>query len=69
MRRNQTSRFNGAGKVVGHVPDAAAGGAAVPANNAAMALWPGVNSYVGGMMNGVPTGTTYNAVSLVSKLP
>ncbi len=54
---------------MGHVPDAAAGGAAVPANNAAMALWPGVNSYVGGMMNGVPTGTTYNAVSLVSKLP
>jgi hypothetical protein len=68
MRRSEPERFQDAGKVVGHVPDAAAGGSVVPPNNKAMALWPEVNSYVGGTMNGVPTGTTYHRVKLVRAL-
>ncbi len=60
MRLKYPSRF--AGRVVGHLPDAAAGGAAVPARG--MALLPSVNSYLGGLLRGIPTGTRYNGVNL-----
>ncbi len=62
MREQFPARFGLAGKVVGHVPDAAAGGLAVP--DRAMALLPSVNSYLGGLLGGVPVGTTYNVVRL-----
>jgi len=60
LREQFPARFDG--KVVGHVPDSAAGGAAVP--DRAMALWSSVNSYLGGLLNGIPIGTSYNAVKL-----
>ncbi len=48
------------GKIVGHVPDAAAGGAA--AGGTAMALSSTVNSYLGGLLGGIPDSTIYNLV-------
>jgi hypothetical protein len=60
MRDQYPSRFDG--KVVGHVPDAAAGGDVAP--DRAMALLPSANSYLGGLLNGIPVGTTYNRVQL-----
>lgn len=65
MKKNQPTRFEG--KVVGHVPDAAAGAPAVPLDNKAMALLSSVNSYVGGMLPHIPVGTTYHVVSLTRK--
>ncbi|MHB1425944.1 MAG: hypothetical protein ACYC3I_22500 [Gemmataceae bacterium] len=63
-RRAMGARFpkRFAGKVVGHVPDAGAGG--VASGGRAMALLDSVNSYLGGLLNGVPVGTNYNAVRL-----
>ncbi|MEN1681766.1 MAG: polymorphic toxin-type HINT domain-containing protein, partial [Planctomycetota bacterium] len=61
MIRQYPSRF--AGKVVGHVPDAAAGGPA--AGGRAMALSQPVNSFLGGILSGVPIDAQYNAVKLV----
>ena len=58
MRANNKEKF--AGKVVGHRPDAAAGGKTV--SDRAMALIPSVNSYLGGLPNGIKVGTTYNFV-------
>jgi hypothetical protein len=55
-----------AGKVAGHVPDAAAGGPAVP--NDWMAQMPATNSYVGGIVSKLPVGYTYDNVKLVSDL-
>jgi len=60
MRQRYPARFKG--KVVGHVPDAGAGGRAVP--DRAMALSYEVNSYLGGLLNGIAVGTKYNAVEL-----
>ena len=60
MRKLYESRFTD--RVVGHVPDAAAGGLAVP--DRAMALLPRVNSYLGGILSGIPVGTKYNIVEL-----
>jgi intein/homing endonuclease len=60
MRASDPSRFEG--KVVGHTPDAAAGGPS--SGGRAMALSYDVNSYLGGILRGIPVGTTYNRVSL-----
>lgn len=58
MRKEAPHRF--VNMVVGHLPDAAAGGKAV--SDRAMALIPSVNSYLGGLLNGIKVGTTYNFV-------
>ena len=65
MKRNEPTRFDG--KVVGHVPDAAAGGPAKPPDDKAMALLNSVNSYVGGMLPHIPIGTVYHKVSITKK--
>lgn len=54
------------GKVAGHVPDAAAGGPAVPTDW--MAQLQETNSYVGGIIARIPVGYTYDNVKLVSDL-
>ncbi|MFY7700479.1 MAG: polymorphic toxin-type HINT domain-containing protein, partial [Burkholderiaceae bacterium] len=66
MRRDQPSRFT-SDKAVGHVPDASAGGPAVPANDKAMALFHSVNGYVGGILSHIPVGTIYHSVKLTRK--
>jgi len=54
------------GKVAGHVPDAAAGGSAVPKDW--MAQIPATNSYIGGIVGNLPVGYTYDKVKLVTSL-
>lgn len=66
MRAEQPARFKG--RVVGHLPDAAAGGPVVPPGDKAMALLRSVNSYLGGILGGVPVGTFYNRVALTRTL-
>ncbi|PSM32208.1 DUF6531 domain-containing protein [Haliangium sp. UPWRP_2] len=60
-RKNSPGRFKD--KVVGHVPDASMGGP--HANGTVMALDKSVNSYLGGITGGIPTGTTYQGVRLI----
>ncbi|QPS08670.1 RHS repeat-associated core domain-containing protein [Delftia acidovorans] len=55
-----------AGKVAGHVPDAAAGGPAVPLDW--MAQFPATNGYVGGIVRHLPVGYSYDNVKLVADL-
>ncbi len=50
----------------GHVPDAAAGGPAVP--NDWMAQVNATNSYVGGLIARLPVGYTYETVKMVTDL-
>ncbi|WP_207807020.1 RHS repeat-associated core domain-containing protein [Parazoarcus communis] len=52
--------------VAGHVPDAAAGGPAIPRDW--MAQMPETNGYVGGIVRHLPVGYTYDSVKLVSDL-
>jgi RHS repeat-associated protein len=54
------------GTVAGHVPDAAAGGPAIPRDW--MAQMPQTNSYVGGIVSKLPVGYTYDTVKLVTDL-
>lgn len=54
------------GTVAGHVPDAAAGGPAIP--NDWMAQMPETNSYVGGIVSKLPVGHTYEKVKIVADL-
>ncbi|MFE8647279.1 RHS repeat domain-containing protein [Sphingomonas sp. NCPPB 2930] len=54
------------GTVAGHVPDAAAGGPAIPKDW--MAQMPATNSYVGGIISKLPVGFTYNQVKIVPDL-
>lgn len=61
MRKAHPERFKN--KVVGHTPDAAAGGPA--AGGKAMALDPRVNASVGGQVSAKPPGYTYNQVEVV----
>jgi hypothetical protein len=61
MQRLYPARFSG--KVVGHVPDAAAGGPA--AGGKAMALSRSVNGFLGGVLKGISEGTVYNSVQLI----
>jgi hypothetical protein len=60
--RQMSSQARFANRVVGHVPDAAAGGAV--SGGPAMALLRSVNSYLGGILTGIPRGTVYNRVIL-----
>ncbi|WP_394845233.1 DUF6531 domain-containing protein [Pendulispora brunnea] len=60
-RRDQPARFEG--KVVGHVPDACAGGPS--SGGRVMALDSSVNGSVGGQVGGVPPGQTYHRVRVV----
>ena len=53
-------------KVAGHVPDAAAGGSAIPKDW--MAQLPSTNSYVGGIVSKLPVGYSYDTVKIVSSL-
>lgn len=52
--------------VAGHVPDAAAGGPAIPLDW--MAQMKETNSYVGGIVSKIPVGYTYDSVKLVDNL-
>ncbi len=54
------------GRVAGHIPDAAAGGTAVPRDW--MAQLPETNRYLAGVVRHIPIGTTYESVKLVSHL-
>ena len=56
----------GPNKVAGHVPDAAAGGSAIPKDW--MAQLPSTNSYVGGIVSKLPIGYSYDTVKIVSSL-
>ena len=60
-REQSPCRF--AGKVVGHVPDACAGGPS--SDGPVMALSTPVNSYFGGILGGIAVGESYNSVRLV----
>lgn len=53
-------------KVAGHVPDAGAGGPAVPRDW--MAQFKATNGYVGGIVGRLPVGYTYDKVKLVTDL-
>ena len=55
-----------AGKVAGHVPDAAAGGPAVPLDW--MAQFPATNGYLAGIVRNLPVGYSYDNVKLVTDL-
>jgi RHS repeat-associated protein len=54
------------GTVAGHIPDAAAGGPAVPADW--MPQLPETNRYLAGIVRNIPVGTTYDSVKIVSNL-
>ncbi len=56
----------GPGRVAGHVPDASAGGPAVPLDW--MAQLEATNSYVGGIVRHLPLGYTYDTVKLATSL-
>ena len=60
-REQHPCRF--AGKVVGHVPDACAGGPS--SDGPVMALSTPVNAYFGGILGGIAVGESYNSVKLV----
>jgi hypothetical protein len=67
MKKQFPKRF--AGKVVGHTPDAAAGGPSAPSTPGgniirAMALGRSVNSYLGGILKGIALNQTYHEVQL-----
>jgi hypothetical protein len=81
QRRNFPKRYpprsaGAAYRVVGHTPDATAGGPSAPPpawqgdKLRAMALTDPVNSYIGaGVTKQIPMGTTYHRVALVQELP
>ncbi|MGP9827344.1 RHS repeat-associated core domain-containing protein, partial [Ectopseudomonas khazarica] len=54
------------GKVAGHVPDAAAGGPAIPLDW--MEQFPATNGYIAGIVKNLPVGYTYDTVKVVSDL-
>lgn len=56
----------GPGRVAGHVPDAGAGGPAVPLDW--MPQLKATNAYVGGIVGRLNVGDTYDSVKLVSAL-
>jgi len=53
-------------KVAGHIPDAAAGGSAVPLDW--MPQHQSTNSYIGGIVSNIPVGYTYESVKLVTDI-
>ena len=67
QRKKYPDRFDGA--VVGHVPDAGAGGTHAGPGATAMALNPGVNASIGGQIGGMKPGDTYTSVTVKSTGP
>ena len=67
QRKKYPDRFDGA--VVGHVPDAGAGGIHAGPGATAMALNPGVNASIGGQIGGMKPGDTYTSVTVKSTGP
>jgi hypothetical protein len=61
-------------RIVGHTPDAGAGGPSAPGTKGgkhirAMALTEDVNQYLAGILTGLPMGKKYHRVVLVKELP